>query len=179
MSGVIDGQSVNASVTNAAFIFKNGADDMPYRFGLNSAIAGYGSAVTNSQRELNSLNSFLGKNLNSVYNDLPTWTSNNFGSPTDNILQRVTAIDSGISVVNSRKGIVNITNGQDNVTVTFSSPWTDSSYVPVYSFFCSDSNPIFLMSYISSKTSGGFVVKLNAPVDSANYKINYHVGASV
>lgn len=91
--GVADGQPVSAAVTNPAFIDAN-ADDTGFGvYQLANALSASGPFPTNIQREHNSIASFVGKALNSVYNDLPTWTSSNRGTSGDNILQRVEAID--------------------------------------------------------------------------------------
>lgn len=87
--GVINGQEVSAEVTNPAFIIKNADDTTPSKLGLdNSSDAASGTAIPNIQRELNSLASFLGKALNTVFNALPSWTNNQVGSSTDPVETR-------------------------------------------------------------------------------------------
>lgn len=90
--GVVDGQSVSASVTNAAFITKNGDDSTPSNLGLSSTNPAYGSSVTSVQRELNAHASVLGLSLNQVYNYLFAWASDIVGSANDTVKARVEAI---------------------------------------------------------------------------------------
>ncbi len=54
---------------------------------MNAAVAS-GSSITNIQRELNKLNSFLGSTVNSAYNATPTWTNNDVGASTDSVKLR-------------------------------------------------------------------------------------------
>lgn len=87
-------------------------------------------------------------------------------------------IYNGTSFVNShdtRSAIVDLSIGESSKAISFSSPWTDTNYVPTISILCNDADPIFLSYIIQNKTASGFTVKLNAPVDSNNYKISYHV----
>jgi len=95
MGGVIDGQDVNASVTNSAFLEKNGDDETAAKLALNDQdISGVsGTRIYNSQRECNALWSFIGGIVNQVKTYLPTWISNRFGTASDTIKARIEAID--------------------------------------------------------------------------------------
>lgn len=75
----------------------------------------------------------------------------------------------------TRCGIVDLSLGDTSKSISLSTPWTDANYVPTISILCDDANPIFLAYVIQNKTASGFTVKLNAPVDSNNYKISYKV----
>lgn len=90
---ISDGQPVNAAVTNPAFISKNTDDQMPNKLDFINNDPISGPSVTNIQRNVNSLASFIGAAINGVYNLLPTWVTNNRGISTNNIFQRVSAID--------------------------------------------------------------------------------------
>lgn len=79
------------------------------------------------------------------------------------------------NVPSIRSGVVSLSIGDASKAISFSSNWADANYVPVVSILCDDINPIFLNFVIQNKTISGFTVKLNAPVDSANYKISYHI----
>jgi hypothetical protein len=92
MSGVVDGQAVDAVVTNAAFLHKNAADTMPYTLGLSSSTGSDGTAVTSTQAQHNSTSSFLGQTINGAYNALPTWANSYIGSASDPVFTRVNAI---------------------------------------------------------------------------------------
>lgn len=91
-AGVVNGEPVDATVTNAAFINKNQADSDPYQLSLTNSSSGFGSSITDIQTSLNAINSFLGMTLNSAYNVTPSWTNNQIGSSTDSIFYRTNAI---------------------------------------------------------------------------------------
>lgn len=91
--GVLDGQPVSAAVTNPAFINKNIDDTTPSKLGLNnSADVTSGTQVINTQKEINSLDSFVGKAHNAAATALPPWTNNDVGTPLDPLFQRTDAI---------------------------------------------------------------------------------------
>src|SRR6185437_3514466 len=96
--GVVDGQPVNQSITDAAFIYKNANDTMPFILALADVTSPSGTGVTNIQAEFNSLNSFLGKTINTAYNVLPSWTHNDLGSSTDSVFARVNTITNAFSL---------------------------------------------------------------------------------
>lgn len=77
-----------------------------------------------------------------------------------------------------RAAIVNLSPGDSSKTVTFSSALSDANYILVCSIICDDSNPIFLNLIVYNKTVNGFSVKLNAQVDSNNYKLAYQVSVA-
>lgn len=91
--GVVNGQPVNAAVTNAAFIFKNGNDQDPYQLDFTGTAPASGPTITNIQRNVNSCFSFVGGTPNGVYNLLPVWATNNRGISTNPLFQRIEAID--------------------------------------------------------------------------------------
>jgi hypothetical protein len=75
-----------------------------------------------------------------------------------------------------REGITSLSVGESFKTIVFSSAYKNSSYIPHVSILCDDSDPIFLSFIIQNRTVNGFEVKLNAAVDSNNYKISYRIG---
>ena len=71
-------------------------------------------------------------------------------------------------------GVEDITSSAQQVTVTFATARADTDYNVVFSFQnMVDADPIFLIGYVSDKTTGGFTVKFNAPTDSSDYKLNW------
>jgi len=90
---VSNGQIANATTFNNAFISRTSDSSTTGRIDLNNAVAASGPNVTNVQREINSLNSFTGRASGSVFNAVPTWTSNQVGPSTDNLFDRVDALD--------------------------------------------------------------------------------------
>lgn len=106
-AGIIDGQPVNAAVTNAAFINKNTDDTTPSKLGLANTAGVSGPSVTNLQTQVNALGSYTGTPANSVYNVLPTWANNTVGTSTDSVRARadaLTALFGGGSVLPISKG---------------------------------------------------------------------------
>lgn len=88
MAGIVNGQPVDQTASNAAWLAKNGDDTAVGIITLSSPIAASGSSVTNIQREHNSIASFVGKALNSSKNDLPIWNNNDVGTSTDPVKDR-------------------------------------------------------------------------------------------
>ena len=92
MSGVAPSSPVSAANTNQAFIDANGDDSTIGRLGLANTLPESGSAIVNTQKELNSIASYTGKTLNDVKTALPAWTNNDVGSSSDNLKQRSDSI---------------------------------------------------------------------------------------
>lgn len=95
--GVVNGQPVNATVTNAAFLFKNGNDTDTFKITLSSSDPTSGPSLVDIQKQMNSLSSFLGMAINQVYNYLPAWATNNLGVSTNTVFARVEAIDAAFN----------------------------------------------------------------------------------
>lgn len=96
--GIVNGEAVDQVYTNAAFIAKNNADQMPYQLDFTGSQPSSGPTVTDVQRNINSINSFVGASTNAAYNALPTWATNNRGLSTDSVFLRVKAIDTAFDV---------------------------------------------------------------------------------
>jgi hypothetical protein len=180
--GVQDGQAVNAAVTDAAFLFKNGDDATLAKLGFNdldvSTVSG--AVVVNGQREFNALWSWLGGALNQIKTYLPTWASSFYGTVNDTIKQRIEAIDAAFNpnggALSSRAGTVAIGGGALSVTVAFSTAWPDTLFVPQWNFEnLVDAGPIALQGRITARTVNGFTVSWDSPTDTTNYKLNYTV----
>lgn len=90
--GVVNGQAVDAPVTNAAFISKNADDSTISNLGLSSTNPLYGPSITSSQREFNAITSVIGMAINQVYNYTLSWATNLIGASTDTIKVRIEAI---------------------------------------------------------------------------------------
>jgi len=72
--------------------------------------------------------------------------------------------------------IYSIGNNIGLLSIVFTSARADDNYAVKFSFECNDASPIFLMGIIQNKTVNGFDILMNAPTDSANYKLNYTIG---
>lgn len=69
-----------------------------------------------------------------------------------------------------------IPNNTGILSIVFGTARVDTNYAVKFSFECNDASPIFLMGIIQNKTVNGFDILMNAPTDSANYKLNYTIG---
>ena len=178
MSFIIDGQPVNAAVTNAAFLFKDVNDTALAKIAFNdqdlSSISG--NSVANAQREYNSIWSFLGGVVNQSKTYLPTWASNFFGLSTDNIKERIEAIDQSHinGLMSYRAGRAQLSVGTKTVTVIFSTPMNNANYILSFGKEnLLDSKPIYLWENITEKTVNGFTIVFNAAPDTGNYYLNF------
>lgn len=64
----------------------------------------------------------------------------------------------------------------NSVSVTFTTQFGSTSYVPLWSIQnTGDPSPIFLDGYISAKSTTGFTVTFNTSTDTANYVFNYAI----
>lgn len=90
---VSNGQLANQTTFNNAFLSRLQDTSTIGTVDLLKVDLVSGASVFNVQRELNSLNSFTGHIGGSVYNVLPVWLSNELGMSTDNLQQRIEAID--------------------------------------------------------------------------------------
>lgn len=90
--GVLDGQAVSAGVTNPAFLDANADDTGVGIITLANNDPGTGAAVDNLQREHNSAASFMGKGLNSDFDDVPGYGNNQVGTPNQPLFDRIDAL---------------------------------------------------------------------------------------
>lgn len=170
--GVIDGQPVSAAVTNPAFINKNIDDSTPSKLGLANADPISGTAVTNSQREFNSISSFTGSVLNSIKTQLPVWINNGIGTPTDNLKDRIEALTGAGTYI--RAGSTAITVGGTSLTVVFSSALASTNYAAVCTMSnLTDTFPQFQPITVTAKTTTGFTAMWDQAADSSNYLLDY------
>lgn len=171
--GVIDGQAVSAGVTDPAFIFKNADDITTFNCQLASPLSGDGGTITRPQREFNSLWGFIGGLKNQVLPYLPVWLSNNFGTTSDTIKERIEAID---ATAGFRGDSIALASGISTKVVTFSTPFASVNYAVMAQIAnLSDSSPQFLQVIVTGKTTSGFTVTFNAETDSNNYILDYRI----
>jgi hypothetical protein len=95
--GIVNGQPVNAAITNAAFLFKNGNDSDPFILNFTSTNPSSGSSVLDIQKNVNECFSFAGGTVNSAYNVTPTWATSNRGSSSDSLFTRAEATDTAFN----------------------------------------------------------------------------------
>jgi len=88
MAGIVNGQLVDQTNSNAAWLAKNGDDATIGKVGLNNSDVVSGAPIVNTQREINSIESFVGAPAGAVYNVKPTWTSSVVGTSTDSVKTR-------------------------------------------------------------------------------------------
>jgi hypothetical protein len=107
---VVNGQKVNSSVTNAAFISRLTDSNTVAVVDLENTDAASGSSVFNIQREHNSIASFVGKALNDTFDAKPAWLSDIVGVANESIKDRVDAI---VAMFNSDELIGHTHDGTD------------------------------------------------------------------
>lgn len=90
---VSDGQRANATNFNNAFLSRTAAQTSTVsKVDLENADAASGATVANLQREINSLNSMLGRAAASAYNAIPSWVYNEGLSALHDVIDRVDAL---------------------------------------------------------------------------------------
>ena len=85
---ISDGQSVNATVTNSAFMSRTQNTSTVGKVDLSNTDSASGALVVNEQRETNSLNAFTGRPSGSAHNASPAWTNTDVGTGTDTLKAR-------------------------------------------------------------------------------------------
>jgi hypothetical protein len=99
-----DGQVANAATFNAAYVSKTADSSVASSLELASSATAEGSTITKVQRELNSLNSFAGKTINTAKDVTPTWSTNNLGSSTDSLFTRTNLADAEVGNLRTNLG---------------------------------------------------------------------------
>lgn len=90
--GILNGQPVDETYTNPAFLDRRLDDTAIGKYTLNNTEPVSGNSVENLQREHNSAASFIGKGLNSAKNDLPAWNNNQLGNSYDPLKDRIDTV---------------------------------------------------------------------------------------
>lgn len=83
-----NGQPANQTTFNNAFASKSAENTLAGKQNLSNTDPASGTSLTNIQREMNKLNSFLGSTPNTAENTTPTWTSNDVGVSTNSVKAR-------------------------------------------------------------------------------------------
>jgi hypothetical protein len=95
---VSNGQIANASTFNTAFMSRTADTDTLGKVDLINVAAASGSTVTNVQRELNAIASWLGKALNVAYNSTPTYSSVTVVANADSLKAAIGKLDADAAV---------------------------------------------------------------------------------
>ena len=193
---ITNGQLANQTTFNAAFVSRTQDTSTVGKLDLNNADAASGTAIANSQRELNSLGSFLGKLVNVAKDVLPGWAASEIGSAVDTLFTRVDTLSlafqratghdhsgagsGGIIVMSSlgdlKSGTESILTATQSFTVTLAANQGSSTYIILGSVVnTTDADPQLLSFVIKTQTATTFDVLLTAPTDSANYKFKWAV----
>lgn len=97
MSGILDGQPVDAANSNPAWLAANGDDVALGKIDFNDqdadAATTSGPSWLNVQGRINSIASFLGWATNAAYNALPAWATANRGTSSNTVKAKIEAID--------------------------------------------------------------------------------------
>jgi hypothetical protein len=89
MGGVVNGQPVDETITNNAFIFKTDDDTFTGELTAASVEATAGATVNSIQQEHNSIASFAGKTINTAAGAVPSYTNNQGFTNGENLRTRI------------------------------------------------------------------------------------------
>lgn len=117
MCPIVDGTPVDAATTNPQLLDAVSDDTALGKLTLANTDPASGTSITSIQKEHNSIASFVGKSVNTAYNALPTWTSNDVGSSTDPVKTRA---DSLSAKFNNAIGHAHSGSAGDGVPITAS-----------------------------------------------------------
>jgi hypothetical protein len=79
-----------------------------------------------------------------------------------------------VPVPDYRSGTATVTSGATSVTVTFSSAIANTNYAPICTWMnTTDATPQLQSVMITAFSTTGFTAKWAAPIDTANYKLNW------
>lgn len=90
---VTNGQLANQTTFNTAFVSRTTNTDTAGKLDLVNTDPASGAVTTNTQREINSLNSFTGRPAATAHDADPIWVSNELGNTTDSLKDRAEATD--------------------------------------------------------------------------------------
>ena len=193
---VSNGQLANSTTFNAAFMSRTTDTSTVGTVALSNAVAASGSAITNVQREHNSIASFVGKTLNTAKDVLPSWTVSEIGSSIDTIFARLETLSLAFEsstghahggpgegapvlftdVTGWQTGDYDIAASADSFTITLPIAQPTAAYaISAVLVNTVDTDPQMLTMVVTARATGSFSVKLSAPTDSANYKIRWAV----
>lgn len=175
---ISNGEFANETSFNNAFMSRTDDTSTVGKIALLSADAADGPDVNSTQKQINSILSYLGQPADQAFDDLPEWVSTLFGASDDTVKEKIEAIMDAFSPADGtlarKSGRDAIDSGVDEITVAFNSAFDTNDYVLNFQFENTvDSTPIFLQGRISARDDEGFSIKLNAPTDSANYILHW------
>jgi hypothetical protein len=96
---VSNGQTANATNFNAAFLSRTQASSTTAVLGLLCASIDSGASITDLQKQINAVLSFLGQATGGDADEVPTWASDEVGSANDPVFDRVDAISDKFQLV--------------------------------------------------------------------------------
>ena len=98
-----NGEDAKASVFNSSYVSREIDSNTTGKLDLeNTSDAASGASITNIQREFNSLASFLGKAINLAKDVKPTWTNNQYGTPTDDVKTRADTLTDELNTLDDK-----------------------------------------------------------------------------
>ncbi len=201
---IADGESVNATNSNRAWLDAELDDQALGKIGFENADVVSGYFIENIQRYINNVAQTIGLDYTGNYTAEADATGRDYDSTStviangDTFKEALTKLadkfaglsadgghthtgadDDGpqlpaAAIANFRAGTLQLTNGSDAFTVVFSTDLPSANYVADVTIFNGiDAFPSFLTVNGIQKATTGFTGKLNAPVDSTNYFLNY------
>ena len=163
---VSNGQIANQTTFNNAFVSRTVDDSTIGKKDLQNTDVASGGNITNVQRELNKLNSFLGSSPNTPYNTVPTWANTDVGTSVDTTKQRADVLTAEF---NSSSGHAHTGAAGEGAPVSslnlasfnkYFSEWQETSFVGANG--TSDD----VSSALTGKTSGGGVSAAGVPTSA-------------
>lgn len=168
---VSNNQLANQTTYNNAFMSRTANDNTTGIKSLENADAVSGDFATNPQRDINSLSSYSGRTANSAKDALPTWSSTDAGSGTDDLTERAEALTAKF----------NATSGHDHSGSAGSGGPISASDLDDINYYRADWQTTSLSSTaatstdvsaaFSGKTSGGGVSTVGVLTDVSNNRI--------
>lgn len=163
---VSNGQIANQTTFNNGFVSRLVDDSTIGKKDLQNTDVASGGNITNVQRELNKLNSFLGSSPNTPYNTVPTWANTDVGTSTDTTKQRADVLTAEF---NSSSGHAHTGAAGEGAQVSslnlasfnkYFSEWQETSFVGANG--TSDD----VSSALTGKVSGGGVSAAGIPTSA-------------
>ena len=118
---VSNGSRANQTTFNDAFVSRTVDTSTVGKLDLENVDAESGASIENVQRELNALNAFAGKTVNSDEDETPTWTSNDVGTSGDDLKERAEALSAEFNATtgHSHSGVAGDGGTIDSANVTW------------------------------------------------------------
>ena len=141
-------------------------------------IVGIGNGVNNFTASNPDITSPGSSNISSAAHNIGVFNefTNLVGTKLQILLKaidtHITALVDTIDGIHNKSGVENIVSGNNTVSITFTTPFSNSNYSVVFSLEnATDTTQYNAM--LTTKTTTGFIITLSGSVSTVNYKINW------